>query len=241
MSVADPLSEDDDLRAAELAFGLLDAEERRSAETRAANDPAFADACLHWQGHAVALLAGPSEAPRPSVWTRIEARLPANDVAPRSSLRWWQAGTLTASAAAIVLAFVAIDRSPIAPPPGIARTAPVASPQSAPPMLAVLTASEGKGVLAVSYDPQSRKLSAAPNGMVIGQHSAELWVIPADGKPRSLGVVADRTPGRTAAPAAAAAAMGPGVTLAISIEPIGGSPTGQPTGKVIMTGKIAAV
>jgi anti-sigma-K factor RskA len=29
-----------------------------------------------------------------------------------------------------------------------------------------------------------------------------------------------------------------GATLAISVEPIGGSPTGQPTGPVILTGKL---
>ena len=37
----------------------------------------------------------------------------------------------------------------------------------------------------------------------------------------------------------AAALIAPGATLAISLEPLGGSPTGAPTGEVILTGKIA--
>ena len=236
MSMADPLPEDDELRAAELAFGLLDDEDRRAAEARVSADGAFADAFHRWQTYAAAMLAGADETPRPSVWSRIEARLPANDTAPKSTVRWWQAGTLVASAAAIVLAVVAVQRSPIAPPP----PAPIAvTPQPTAPMVAVLTPTVGKGFLAVSYDPASGRLTSAPTGIAIGgDHSAELWVIPADGKPRSLGVVADKAPGWTKASRSGVPYMGPGVTLAISVEPIGGSPTGQPTGKVILTGKI---
>ena len=36
------------------------------------------------------------------------------------------------------------------------------------------------------------------------------------------------------------AGLKPGVILAISIEPTGGSPTGAPTGPVIATGKLSA-
>ena len=41
-------------------------------------------------------------------------------------------------------------------------------------------------------------------------------------------------------PAEAARVMGAGVTLAISVEPLGGSPTGKPTGPVILSGKLQA-
>jgi anti-sigma-K factor RskA len=234
MSMADPPPEDEDLRAAELAFGLLDEAERLEAESRAASHSGFAASYQRWQARAAALLAGPDVAPRPSVWTAIEARLPANDVASpiRSSVRWWQAATLVASAAAGVLAVVAVEqRGPVPLPP-------LVQPQPSPPLVAVLT---GKtGVVTVSYDRSSGRLTSAPTGVDIGDHSAELWVIPADGKPRSLGVIAAATPGWTKAPTPFAPLVAPGVTLAISVEPVGGSPTGQPTGPVILTGKIAA-
>jgi anti-sigma-K factor RskA len=35
--------------------------------------------------------------------------------------------------------------------------------------------------------------------------------------------------------------IAPGATLAISIEPLGGSPTGLPTGPVVATGVVARV
>ena len=46
-------------------------------------------------------------------------------------------------------------------------------------------------------------------------------------------------PGWHPAPAAAARALQPGVTLAVSLEPQGGSKTGLPTGPVVLTGKLA--
>jgi anti-sigma-K factor RskA len=41
-------------------------------------------------------------------------------------------------------------------------------------------------------------------------------------------------------PSAQAGRLKPGATLAVSVEPVGGSPTGQPTGPVILTGKLTA-
>ena len=237
MSMADPLPDDDELLAAELAFGLLDGEERRAAEARTV-ERAFADAVEIWRGYAAGLLTGPDTVPRPSVWTRIEARLGAKESAagPPATLRWWQAGALVASAAAIVLAVVAVERGPVAPrSPQIAAVT-----RSSAPLVAVLTAPRGRGVVTVSFDPGSGHIVSAPIHIAIGDHSSELWVIPADGKPRSLGVVADKAPGWTKAPAAAAPEITPGVTLAISVEPVGGSRTGQPTGEVILSGKVVA-
>ena len=63
----------------------------------------------------------------------------------------------------------------------------------------------------------------------------ELWLIPADGKPRPLGLLrADRTV-TIAIPADLAALAVTNAVLAVSLEPPGGSPTGLPTGPVIAT------
>lgn len=238
MSAAD-LGEDDELLAAELAFGLIAGAEAHEAEARLARDEAFAAAYARWQDYAAAMFSDPGEAPRPSVWNAIEARLPANEAyraagPSRATLRWWQSGALAASAAAVLLAVVVVERAPQMP------VLPVpAAPKAEAPLVAVLTGG-GKGVVTVSFDRASGRLTSAPTGVNIGAHSAELWVIPADGKPRSLGVIAAGVPGWTRAPGSAATAIAPGVTLAISVEPVGGSPTGQPTGAVILTGKVAA-
>jgi anti-sigma-K factor RskA len=222
---------DDDLLAAELAFGLIDGEERLAAERRLDRDPAFAAAHGRWQSYAAGLFSGPGEAPRPSLWNEIAAQLPANDVGvARGSLRWWQAGTLAASAAALVLAVIALRT-----PHTVFVRVPVAAPATAP-MVAVLT---GKtGFATVSFDPATGRLTSAANGLDLKAHSPELWVIPADGKPRSLGVMNAVAPGWGKIPARASAVMAASVTIAISVEPVGGSPTGQPTGPVILAGKL---
>ena len=69
----------------------------------------------------------------------------------------------------------------------------------------------------------------------------ELWLIPADGKPRPLGLLrADRTV-TIAIPANLAAETLRDAVLAVSLEPPGGSPTGLPTGPVIATGKLTSL
>ena len=94
------------------------------------------------------------------------------------------------------------------------------------------------GVVAVQFDPASGRLASVVSGVAAGPRAVELWVIPADGHPRSLGLLSQARPGWRAAPAQAAHALRPGVTLAVSLEPVGGSPTGLPTGPVILTGKL---
>lgn len=228
------LPDDDELLAAELALGLIEGGERRAAEARLASDPAFRAAHARWQGYGVTLLSGREETPRPSLWPAILARLPANDTAPASAaapaLRWWQAGTAITSIAAVLLAVIAFDRAP--PPPTL-----ITRPATAP-LVAVLTGKQG--AIAVSFDASSGRISLVPTGLLIGRKAAELWLIAGSSPPRSLGVIAAAAPGTKLPPAALAHALVPGVVLAVSVEPLGGSPTGLPTGPVILTGAITA-
>jgi anti-sigma-K factor RskA len=79
MSAAE-LSDDDELLAAELAFGLIEGEELRNAEARLRVDAAFAAAHGRWQARSAAMFTDAGEAPPAAVWNTIEARLPANDM-----------------------------------------------------------------------------------------------------------------------------------------------------------------
>ena len=66
----------------------------------------------------------------------------------------------------------------------------------------------------------------------------ELWMLPGQGPPRSLGVIPSdgvRKVGLSAAPDAAFRGID---ALAVSLEPRGGSPTGAPTGPVLYTGRL---
>jgi len=225
---------DDDLQAAELALGLLDPVDAEVARARLRHDSVFAHAFARWTAWAAGLAADLAETPPAHIWPAILARIPANDdraVDPR--LRRWQGGAIAASLAALVLG-ISLWQRPAPPRPILSITqAPAA------PMVAVLT---GKaGVVSVNYDPASGRVASVINGLDTGQRVPELWVIPADGKPRSLGVMPQDKIGWHAAPAPAAHAMQAGVTLAVSLEPQGGSTTGLPTGPVVLTGKLAQV
>ena len=67
----------------------------------------------------------------------------------------------------------------------------------------------------------------------------ELWLIVPGKDPRALGVFeADEAGGACHPGAAHGRRHHAGSALAVSLEPPGGSPTGQPTGPVIAVGKL---
>jgi anti-sigma-K factor RskA len=67
----------------------------------------------------------------------------------------------------------------------------------------------------------------------------ELWLIEtADAAPVSLGVVGRDGEGVMVIEAPMRARLSEGAVLAVSLEPQGGSPTGQPTGPVIASGEV---
>jgi anti-sigma-K factor RskA len=69
----------------------------------------------------------------------------------------------------------------------------------------------------------------------------ELWLIPAGDKPHSLGLISPAQPVLIEVPRGLVARMSPDTALAISMEPPGGSPTGQPSGPVLASGKLASM
>ena len=69
----------------------------------------------------------------------------------------------------------------------------------------------------------------------------ELWLIPAGDKPHSLGLIEPGQPVRLDVPRDLVARINADATLAVSMEPPGGSPTGQPTGPVVASGKLTSL
>ena len=91
-----------------------------------------------------------------------------------------------------------------------------------------------------SWDPAARQLVLAVAGDMPADpsHSHELWVIPAGGKPRSLGTMPAGRQMHMRLADALAQLLQQGATIAISVEPPGGSPTGAPTGPVVVSGAL---
>lgn len=244
MSAAPPTPlPDDDLLAAELAFGLADKSELAEASTRVEREPAFAAAHDLWLLRAVAIAGCREEAPGEAVWAAIRARLQANDPAAgaqaRAQLRRWRLATFATAAAATLIALLgwtASHRPRPAAVVAVSLPAPVERP-----LVATLTDADRRATVAISFVPGSDRLAVMPNGVRPGGRATELWVIPAGGQPRAIGVIPAFRPSWTAVPATQLHAIVPGATLAISLEPAGGSTTGRPTGPVILTGGVVAV
>ncbi len=245
----------EDLTAAEYALGVLDGPERAAAEARSAQEPEFAETVLAWTLRFEPLIdAVPPVEPSSTLWPRIETAIdrpkgqpatlteppvPANDAPRRGSMIWrvWAIGASAVAAAAV--AFIAV-RTPVIP----GHPALVPSASSSPALVATLSLTETKAsAFTVAYDPVRSMLFATPAGdfSIPYKRSAELWLIPADGKPRPMGLVDPSKPASMPMPPKFKALAKAKATLALSIEPPGGSATGLPTGPVIATGQLAVV
>ena len=235
----------DDRLAAELALRLLEGEELAQARWRQAQDAAFAALVASWEERLMPLADGiRPAAPDPRVWQAIAARLgevaedAGNVHALRRKATLWRtySAVVTAVAAALALA-VGLDvakRDPIVRAP-----APQAPTGLEPTLVASLAGEDGPAALVITYDPDSRSLIATPAVLdPAAGHDHELWLIAGSGPPRSLGLVATGKPQKITIPPALLKQLGADATLAVSVEPEGGSRTGQPTGPVIATGQL---
>ena len=230
---------DDEALAAEHALGLLTAHERAEAERRMARDPTFAAQVLAWRARLAPLAEEIAPAPAPAgLWPRIERRLATNDNARdvRRRLQFWRAATL-GSMAATAASLAAVAFLAARPPE------PVAQPRApmGPMMNARLMSDGGQPLFLAAYDPARKSIlvaSLVPPG-ADPDHSHELWLIPADGRPRSLGLI---DPGASKAMPMSepmAQMTTEGVSLAVSVEPRGGSRQARPSGPMAAVGKLA--
>jgi anti-sigma-K factor RskA len=229
------LPEDPDAAlAGEYVLRLLAPEEAAACAAREARDPRFAALVAAWRADLEPLDAAYAETtPPPGLEQRITARLfgapPSRLARLWSSAGLWRAATATAAVAALWFAVSA----PPAPSPG--------EPQAR--LVSALASAEGSDVtLLAVLEPQAAVLSinrtsgAAPPG-----GSLELWMIEGGNPPVSLGVLPDTPLARVPLPRELADRIGPGTTLAVSSEPLGGSTTGAPTGPVLAAGPVADI
>jgi anti-sigma-K factor RskA len=241
------LTPDDAQLAAEYALGLLDGAERSQAAARALGDPVFAAEIARWRGRLAPMLDEVAPvAPPQATWDAVErdiatAHAPgaaANDnVADlRRRVRIWRAFSGGASAIAAALALVLLLQ-----PPASQAPAPAPAPRTQlAPMVASLASDKGEPMLMATWDPVSERLIiAAANDMPAPSgHSHEVWLIPAGGSPMKVGMLPGSARMHMQVPDEIADQLRRGATLAVSVEPAGGSPTGLPTGPVIASGAL---
>ena len=222
-------ADEPDTVAAELALGLLDGEERAAASRRVLAEPAFAAEVERWRSEFAALFpAVPAVAPGDALLARIEDGLAPATVVPMPRARLWPSvAALTSLAAAVLLAMLVTRPQ-----------APIATPASALLAAAVVPTGAGDAMSAV-YDPRSGALRLTAAALADARHSAELWVIGGDGVPHSLGLLSGGAVTAMTVVPADRARLAAAAVLAVSIEPVGGSPTGLPTGPVVAKGPLA--
>ena len=231
-----PQGGDDDFVAAEYVLGVLPAPERETAARRIDTDPAFARLVEDWEKRLSPMAEEYSEvAPPPRVKDALYRRLyGASEEMPRGLARLWQSvvawrlATALSLAAAIAVAFVAFG--------DVARQD--AGQQR---YVASLSQPDSDVHYVVVYDPDKGDLGLShvtgprPEG-----RDFELWVID-DGQPRSLGIIPSGSSVHLAIRDAQKQVLDTGEALAISAEPQGGSPTGQPTGPIVAQGSLNAI
>lgn len=229
-----PMTEADRL-AAEYALGLLDGEDLLRARGMEARDPAFAAAVEQWQRHFAPLLDDlPALRPSADVWPAIERQLtplPANDnrAALTGQLRRWKWATAIMSGAAAAM-LVALVSLPL-------QTTPPVPPVASAPLAASIPVGDSGLRLEVTYLDGSRELVVSAAGLTAdGVHDHELWLVPGQGAPVSLGVVEPGAIRKAKLDDALAAQLADGAELALSQEPIGGAKDGAAPGPVVAQG-----
>jgi len=230
------LDDKDRWLAAEYALGVLERDDLRAAEQRVDNDPAFRKAVEDWQQQMTPMLNEVAPvAPPAAVWEKIEARTSGEGSGQTTglwdSLSFWRglsgvsAGLATAALGALLFL------------PGIGVfTSPS---DGGRPLIATLTAKGEAPAFVARFDPATGALFVRTSlGAAAETRVPELWLIPGDGVPRSLGLLAEAGSGDLVLTRDNRSVLGDGITLAVSLEPAGGSPTGAPTGPVIASGKL---
>ncbi|GJE39661.1 anti-sigma factor [Methylobacterium persicinum] len=235
MSTPKPWAEDPEGTAGEYVLGTLPPKERAAFVEALKADASLRALVIAWENRLAPLAAtAPPAAPGPATWAGIEARIAGGPVAVEETgdarilklqrrLRRWRLAAGVAGALAAGLALWIAAGVPSVPEG--AQYVAVVDRGGALPALIVRVDLAGNTV-------QVRSLAAqAPP-----DRSLELWYVGAGATPRSMGLVTGAS-ARLSIPDALREGA-EGGSLAVTVEPKGGSPTGSPTGPVVYSGKL---
>lgn len=179
--------------------------------------------------------------PRPELWGKIQQQLGFNESAlpenvmrlpqakaetgRQSKVRTWQWLTGVASAAAVIMLAVFLFMPPI-------------TPQRAQ-QIAVVQSEKAQALWLIELGPKTLEVSATESFTPLPNQDYELWMVAADGRPPvSLGLLPKH--GKLSLPRNVLLDQVKVAALAVSLEPLGGSPNGQPT-KVLYTAEIVTI
>jgi anti-sigma-K factor RskA len=208
-----------DRLASEYVLGTLRGAARRRFERWRATTPFVDQRCRFWEERLMHLAKGLTPVQPPAhVWPAIRSRL--NLSARKPSARRVRLFALAASVVLVAgLAALLYWRSP----PAVRATA-----------LATISTQSGERVWQLEIFGNADRLVARAAKLPV--HSAglgyELWALPKGAAPVSLGMLPAAGASTRTLTAVQKRALALSSQVAVSIEPLGGSPTGQPTGAI---------
>ncbi len=241
-----------DRLAAEYVLGTLSGGARRRFATWLAGNASLRANVAEWEARLSPLTAVVAQVQPPErVWQSIAAAIKPQASASTikgsiwDSLSFWRSLGLTASGLAAALAvFVGVR-----PPDVVERVrvvertveTPVRVSDGAnpwqPSYVATLTDRDGKTMLMIYVGRNSDELWVKYEADSMPKDaSLELWGLDAAGQPRSLGLIKNNGSNMLKLPAMADRTVAPFKKLAVSMEPMGGSTKGVPTGPVMYQG-----
>jgi anti-sigma-K factor RskA len=225
-----------DRLAAEYVMGTLRGAARRRFESLLPAHPLLREATRAWQDRLMPLSAAVAPVqPSGEVWRRVSDRISGpiesvgGEARPAPSawqrLSFWRGLSAFASVAAIGLAVLLANPRAVPPPVVVVLAATNAAGGVQPASIVASISGDGASLVARPIVPVS----------VQADRSLELWAVPKTGAPRSLGVL----PGGSGTVALRGQVLAGADTLAVTLEPLGGSPTGKATGPIVYAGKFS--
>jgi anti-sigma-K factor RskA len=214
-----------DSLAREYVIGTLHGRARRRFTRVLSSSLVARRAVATWERQLVPLAKSvPPVRPPPESWTRIEAAIGVRKAkAPAVFGGGWAA--LAAGFALVAILFGSLyfaQRPTLEQPTYVA----VVTDDATGPVWILQGFEAARSLRVTTVNPRP-----VPAGS-----SYELWMLPGGGaQPVSLGLIPDAGNATLALSVAQLAVLGNTATLAVSVEPAGGSPTGLPTGPVIYT------
>lgn len=223
-----PEMPDDDLLAAEMVLGLSSDDDMIAARRRIGTERDFADRVVFWQERMTAMTDGIDPvAPPARIKKKLMAQVfPKQRVTILQRLWLWQGVAMASLLFAGYLGVQLLEANTRPDGQPIVLAAQLVSESSPLEMLAVIEP--------VKHEIALRRVAGEP----IPGREFEVWAILPDQAPVSLGVLPDSETTRILVPAELRSRAAQ-ITLAISDEPIGGSPTGAPTGAVLAAGAMS--